>query len=125
VPLAFLYREELHMVTVKNLTASPYDLQTVDGFVRLPAFGEASGEFTGDYLQLLEASMAVKVVDAPSKADPLDHDGDGKKGGSKPAEDSDELTKLRADYQEVFGKRAYHGWSAEELQEKIDAKLAE
>jgi DNA-directed RNA polymerase specialized sigma24 family protein len=46
-------------------------------------------------------------------------------GGSKPAEESDELTKLRADYQEAFGKRAYHGWDAAELQEKIDAKLAE
>lgn len=113
------------MVTVKNLTPSPYDIQTVDGFERLPAYGEVTAEFTGDYLQLLEASMAVKVLDAPSKPDPLDHDGDGKKGGSKPADDSDELTKLRADYQEVFDKRPYHGWSAEELQAKIDAKLAE
>ncbi|ULJ73601.1 hypothetical protein [Rhizobium gallicum] len=112
------------MVTVKNLTNSPYDLQSVKGFVRLPAFGEVSGDFTGEYLQLLEASMAVKVIDTPPKADRLDHDGDGKKGGSKPTEESD-LTKLRADYQEVFGKRAYHGWRAEELQEKIDAKLAE
>lgn len=125
MPLAFLYREELHMVTVKNLTNSPFDLTTTKGFVRLPAFGEVSGDFTGDYLQLLEASMAVKVVDSSSKPDPRDHDDDGKKGGSKPAAGSDELTELRADYQEVFGKRAYHGWSADELQKKIDAKLAE
>ena len=113
------------MVTVKNLTPSPYDIQTVDGFERLPAYGEVTAEFTGDYLQLLEASMAVQVLDAPSKPDPLDHDENGKKGGSKPAEDNEELTKLRADYQEVFGKRAYHGWGVEELQQKIDAKLAE
>lgn len=113
------------MVTVKNLTPSPYDIQTVDGFERLPAYGEVTAEFTGDYLHLLEASMAVQVLDAPSKPDPLDHDGDGKKGGAKPAEDSDDLTTLRSEYQELYGKRAYHGWSAEELQEKIDAKLAE
>ena len=120
------------MVTVKNLTPSPYDLDTTAGPARLPAFGEITrptkeepGEFTGDYLEILKASAAVEILDAPSKADPLDHDGDGKKGGSKPAQESDELSKLRADYQEVFDKRPYHGWSAQELQAKIDAKLAE
>lgn len=30
-----------------------------------------------------------------------------------------ELTALRAKYQEVVGKKAYHGWSAEELNQKI------
>ena len=30
-----------------------------------------------------------------------------------------ELTSLRAKYQEVVGKKAYHGWSAEELNQKI------
>jgi hypothetical protein len=119
VPLAPLSREELHMVTVKNLTNSPYDLQGKEGMIRLPAFGEAEGEFNDDYLQLLEASMAVKIIDA------LDHDQDGKEGGSKAIQEDDELTKLRADYLEVVGKRAYHGWGAEELQQKIDAKLAE
>ncbi|ACI55700.1 hypothetical protein Rleg2_2426 [Rhizobium leguminosarum bv. trifolii WSM2304] len=120
------------MVTVKNLTASPYDLETTAGFARLPAFGELTrptkdepGEFTGDYLQLLEASMAVQVLDAPSKPHPLDHDGDGRKGGSKPAAEGEELAKLRADYLEVVGKKPYHGWSVEELQAKIDEKLAE
>lgn len=94
------------MVTVKNLTNSPYDLPTVDGFVRLPAFGEVSGEFTGDYLQLLNASLAVELLDGPAKQ-------------------SDEMAKLRADYLEIVGKKPYHGWSAEELQAKIDEKLAE
>lgn len=37
----------------------------------------------------------------------------------------DHATDLRAQYAELFGKRAYHGWSAEELRQKIDAKLAE
>lgn len=31
----------------------------------------------------------------------------------------DELSELRAQYQDVVGKRAYHGWSAETLREKI------
>lgn len=30
-----------------------------------------------------------------------------------------ELTALRSEYQEVVGKRAYHGWSADTLREKI------
>ncbi|WWO60437.1 hypothetical protein [Stenotrophomonas phage SOVA965] len=32
---------------------------------------------------------------------------------------SDELAELRAKYQEVVGKKAYHGWDAEELAQKI------
>lgn len=36
-----------------------------------------------------------------------------------------DLGDLRSQYQELFGKRAYHGWSAEEVQSKIDAKLSE
>lgn len=32
---------------------------------------------------------------------------------------NDELTELRAKYQEVVGKKAYHGWDAEELAQKI------
>ena len=31
-----------------------------------------------------------------------------------------DLTALRAEYQNVIGKRPYHGWSAERLQKKID-----
>lgn len=41
---------------------------------------------------------------------------------SKPAkqdEQDDALTELRAQYQKVVGKKAYHGWSAEELEAKI------
>lgn len=94
------------MVTVKNLTNSPYDLQSVGGPVRLPAFGEVSGEFADDYLLLLEASMAVKVESAN-----ID-DGKG------------DLAKLRAEYTDLTGKKPFHGWATEELQKRIDAALA-
>lgn len=33
--------------------------------------------------------------------------------------DDDALTALRAQYQEVVGKRPFHGWDAETLREKI------
>ena len=33
--------------------------------------------------------------------------------------EEDELSELRSQYQEAVGKRAYHGWDAETLREKI------
>lgn len=33
--------------------------------------------------------------------------------------DDDALTELRAQYQDVVGKRPFHGWDAETLREKI------
>lgn len=36
--------------------------------------------------------------------------------GGSPADD---LAALRAEYQDVVGKKAYHGWSADELRDKI------
>ena len=36
---------------------------------------------------------------------------------------ADETAQLRARYQDVVGKRAYHGWGAAELQRRIDEAL--
>lgn len=33
----------------------------------------------------------------------------------------DGLKELRSEYQNIFGKKAFHGWDAEALQEKIAA----
>lgn len=38
--------------------------------------------------------------------------------------DEGELRDLRAEYQDVVGKRAYHGWTADELRDKIAAAKA-
>ena len=38
-----------------------------------------------------------------------------------PGHDGDDLTALRAEYQEVVGKKAFHGWDADTLREKIAA----
>lgn len=67
------------MHKIKNLTNSPFDLNTTTGKVLLPAFGEVEADFDPDYLQLLRKARTVEVIDHP-----LDHDGDGRKGGSKP-----------------------------------------
>ena len=39
--------------------------------------------------------------------------------------EADDMDALRAEYQDVVGERAYHGWSAEELRDKIAAAKAE
>lgn len=54
-----------------------------------------------------------------AKADPLDHDEGGKKGGSPKQDSSDALSTLRDEYLEKVGKRPFHGWDAETLAAKI------
>ncbi len=44
-----------------------------------------------------------------------DNDGDGSKQAAK----SDELTVLRTQYHDKFGKRAFHGWDVKTLTEKL------
>jgi hypothetical protein len=51
--------------------------------------------------------------------DPLDHDKNGKKGGSKAAKKADDLTDLRKQYQDAIGKKPFAGWDAETLKTKI------
>ena len=34
-------------------------------------------------------------------------------------EEKDDMAELRAEYQEAVGKKAYHGWDADTLREKI------
>lgn len=50
----------------------------------------------------------------------LDHDRDGKAGGSVAAQGED-MTALRAEYQAKFGRRAFNGWGADVLRDKIAA----
>ena len=64
------------------------------------------------------------VVD-DDQGGPLDHDNDGKPGGSTAPEQTDDMAKLRAEYQDLIGKRPFPGWDADELQKRIDAKLDE
>lgn len=63
------------MQKITNLTNSPFELQSAEGMVRLPAFGSIEGDFAGEYLDVLRASGAVSVghadstpIKAPSKS---------------------------------------------------------
>jgi hypothetical protein len=53
--------------------------------------------------------------------DALDHDADGKKGGSKKQSADDDLSDLRSEYAKKFGKKPFNGWNADTLREKLEA----
>lgn len=57
--------------------------------------------------------------------DPLDHDGDGRNGGSPQPDLTDDLAALRAEYERVSGRKPFYGWTADKLREKISAAKAE
>lgn len=60
-------RAAINAVKLTNLTNSPYDLQSKNGPVRLPALGTVTGEFEGAYLDLLEIGGSVKVEESEPK----------------------------------------------------------
>jgi hypothetical protein len=68
---------------VKNLTNSPFDLLSLDGFIRLPAFGSIEAEFSDDYLALLRHSLSVEVSKPETKETTLNRGrGRPKKNGA-------------------------------------------
>jgi hypothetical protein len=70
------------MLTIKNLTNSPHELTIV-----LPAMGSVSGlTFAPAYLAAIEGLGYFELSEA---SDPLDHDHDGKKGGTADAEEAE------------------------------------
>lgn len=77
------------------------------------------------------------VVDIPAQAvarlvlderievldNPLDHDHDGRSGGSV-SQTGDDIAALRAEYKARVGRSPHHTWDAAKLREKIDATPA-
>lgn len=101
--------------TLKNLSGFPLDVPTLSGPVILPAYGEVIAELGAFDAEVMRQSPYVEVSEG-GKVKVIEH--------TKETDD-DKLSTLRSEYQDLYGKRAYHGWSATELQDKIDAKLAE
>lgn len=100
-------------------SGKPAHIRSARDFTGVP---EACDEVTimadvsGRYAGPIRAAYANKIA---TKRDPLDHDGDGKKGGSKAAPHSDDLAAVRDEYQRVVGKRPFMGWDAATLRAKI------
>jgi len=105
---------------LKNLSAIPYDISTLSGPAILPANGEITVDLSAFEIEVMHHSPDIEI----SEADPLDHDKNGKKGGSTAAESTDDLDRLRAEYKELAGKKAFSGWKADRLQSEIDKLLA-
>jgi len=61
-----------------------------------------------------EAAWGLKA-----KRPQLDHDDNGKEGGSVSPEPTDDLPALRAEYQAKMGKRPFPGWGADELRRRM------
>jgi len=101
--------------TLKNLSGFPLDVPTLHGPVILPSYGEVIAELGAFDAEVMRQSPYVEVTEG-GKAKVTEH--------TKDAED-EKLSTLRSEYQDLYGKRSYHGWSAEELQAKIDEKLGE
>lgn len=84
------------------------------GYLRAATAGEMQGKALG-------ASPENKMSPgAPENKHPLDHDGDGRPGGSIKPEQTDDLHALRAAYQAKFGKRPFMGWDAADLAKRVN-----
>lgn len=68
---------------------------------------------------LNDARQAAGLPQIGNDRHPLDHDGDGRPGGSPKPEDTGDLATLRAEYAEAVGKRPFHGWDEATLRQKI------
>ena len=113
------------MKKITNLTNSPYDLQGVDGPVRLPAFDSVEGEFSGEYLDLLAASMAVRVEDAEAPAPAPASQPEPEPSAAEDLQGVDAaagLADARAQFEAVAGKPADKRWSDKRVAEEL-AKL--
>lgn len=60
-------------------------------------------------------------IDSSSRPHPLDHDRDGRPGGSIAPAPADMMRALREEYFRLIGKRAFTGWPEDELRRRIAA----
>jgi hypothetical protein len=108
------------MIAKRALTYGTRRLKAGDGFTaprRDARVLDAIGRAAYDTRDMAAAPMERKKPHA------LDHDGDGRKGGSK-AGAGDDMQALRAEYQKVVGKRAFPGWDAAELKRRMAEAVA-
>ena len=107
---------------LKNLSGFPLDVATLSGPMILPAYGEIpAADLDALELAVMQESPYVEVSEARHKTGPLDHDGDGKKGGSVPADQAGaEIEDIRARYAELSGEEPDGRWGEKRLQAEID-----
>lgn len=74
------------MPKFKNISTGDRGLRTADGLVMVPAGATVEVDLAKDE-DPNEEWFAKAGSAAAKEADPLDHDGNGKKGGAAPAKD--------------------------------------
>lgn len=106
---------------VRSWVAAGVLVVNEDDSVARPQTGEnVSSAFVTEEVPV----AAPEARQAAKQADPLDHDGDGKKGGSTPAVDDPVREELKAQAKEL-GIAIHWRWSNEKIEQAINAKLAE
>ena len=97
------------MIKIKNLTNTPYELTDVDGKKTIvPAMGEITGKFDGEYLNLLIMCGAFEVVEKQA---------DSKKQANANESSIDDL---KSEYHELTGKKPNGKWGAERLLSEVE-----
>lgn len=82
------------------------------------SYNPQTGQWEGDNAPKSAPKAYDEQTGQALEIDPLDHDADGKRGGSKK---QDDIAALRKAYKDVFGKQPFNGWDAATLREKIEA----
>lgn len=100
---------------IKNTSRAPQGVHCVDGLKFIEPGATRTLVVADGYVERVKALpfLEAEWVDA------LDHDADGKKGGSVKQPADDDLKALRAEYAEKIGKKPFGGWDAETLRAKI------
>lgn len=76
----------------------------------------------GPDIVLAENDVPPVPADVAKKAKAaLDHDDNGKPGGSKKQPATGDIKALRAEYEKKLGKKPFNGWDIATLREKIGA----
>lgn len=97
------------MTKIKNLSGSPFDIQTLSGPAIIEAFGTLEAEFENVYLDLLLACRTIA----------LDDESPVKKKAAPESSNENDAEKL---YEALAGKKPDGRWTHERLAKEI-AKL--
>lgn len=111
------------MLTIKNLTNSPYPVVLADGSKEmLPARGTLENvDVHPQHVSLYRAIGYFQITESGGEPAPLKK---AKKPKASPEPVDPALAKLRKDYKELTGKKPFGGWKADRLQAEIDKALA-
>lgn len=106
--------------TLYNSSHIPRDVYGSEGHFIIPASGSIDRELDNSDLDILGRMSGVTVerVSAPDKSDPTPVP------TPVAAADTPDLDALRADYEELTGKKPDGRWSAERLKTEIDKALS-